>query len=130
MRIDLPRSRKRLISLTPLIDVVFILLIFFMLASNYLQWRSIELNTPTVSTVGSAMEGAILVRLKADGGLDLNGETLSLEGLGARVHTHLERNPDQPILVQPEGNVALQRIVTVLDRLAAVGGTHIALSRD
>ena len=130
MRIDLPRSRKRLISLTPLIDVVFILLIFFMLASNYLQWRSIELNTPTVSTTGSAMEGAILVRLKADGGLDLNGETLSLEGLGARVRTHLERNPDQPILVQPEASVALQRIVTVLDRLATVGGTHIGLARD
>lgn len=130
MRIDLPRSRKRLISLTPLIDVVFILLIFFMLASNYLQWRSIELNTPTVSTAGSAMEGAILVRLKADGGLDLNGETLSLEGLGTRVRTHLERNPDRPILVQPAGSVALQRIVTVLDRLAAAGGTHIALARD
>ena len=42
-----PQGRRRpLISLTPLIDVVFILLVFFMLASSFLDWRSIDLNAP------------------------------------------------------------------------------------
>lgn len=129
MRIERPRSRKRLIGLTPLIDVVFILLIFFMLASNYLQWRSIELNAPAVQAAGSPMEGAILVRLRSDGGIDLNGETLSLESLIERCRDYLERRPDQHILVQPEGSVDLQRIVSVLDRLTEAGGANISLLR-
>lgn len=88
MRIELPRSRKRFISLTPLINVVFILLVFFMLASNYLQWRSIELNAPAVQAAGSPLEGAILVRLRTDGSIDLNGERLTLEPSG-RAHPGL-----------------------------------------
>ena len=62
-------SRRRLISLTPLIDVVFILLIFFMLASSFLDWRAIGLDAPADATAGAAGE---LDRLQSDLG-DLRG---------------------------------------------------------
>ena len=43
------QKKRPLISLTPLIDVVFILLVFFMLASSFLDWRSIDLSTPAAA---------------------------------------------------------------------------------
>jgi biopolymer transport protein ExbD len=46
MRFDAPAPHRRLISLTPLIDVVFILLVFFMLASSLIKWQAVEMGEP------------------------------------------------------------------------------------
>ena len=106
-----PKARRALISLTPLIDVVFILLVFFMLASSFLDWRSIDLNTPAQAAAGSSMEGALLIDLRTDG-LRLAGRRLSLDALDALA------------------GVTLQRAVRVLDRLSAAGVTDLSLVRD
>lgn len=128
MHLEVQRRPRSLISLTPLIDVVFILLMFFMLASSFLEWHAIELNTPAETSGGTSMEGAMLVRIGPDGAIDLNGERLALAALGGRVRGALQTNPDQRILVQPESRVVLQTLVTVLDRLKAAGAGNIALT--
>src|SRR3546814_1065083 len=62
------RGRRRAsISLTPLIDVVFILLIFFMLASSFLDERAIEIDSPAAALGGTSLEGALFVELRGDG---------------------------------------------------------------
>ncbi len=122
------RSR-RLISLTPLIDVVFILLIFFMLASSFLDWRAIELGAPARATAGASMEGALLVEVRPEG-LRLSGQTVSLDRLAERVAARIEAKPDQKVLVRPAPGVTLQWAVEVLDRLAAAGAAEISLIRD
>jgi biopolymer transport protein ExbD len=124
-----PPRRRPLISLTPLIDVVFILLIFFMLASSFLDWRSIALNAPARATAGSSVEGAFLVELRPDG-LRLAGESLSLDQLTARIGERLAQRPEQRVLVKPTAGVALQEAVSVLDRLIATGVTDLSLTRD
>ncbi|WP_421708781.1 ExbD/TolR family protein [Algihabitans sp.] len=121
--------RRALISLTPLIDVVFILLIFFMLASSFLDWRAIELNAPAQAAAGTSVEGALLVEVRSDS-LRLSGETVSLDALASRIATRLETAPDQRVLVRPASGVALQQAVAVLDRLKAVGVSELSLIRD
>ena len=117
-----------MISLTPLIDVVFILLVFFMLASSFLDWRAIDLNTPARAAAGSSMEGALLVEVRVDG-LRLSGETVSLATLSERVAERLKAKPDQKVLVKPEIGVPLQGAVDLLDRLAGTGVTELSLIR-
>ncbi|WP_086464761.1 ExbD/TolR family protein [Oceanibaculum nanhaiense] len=129
LRSSLPAKRRQIISLTPLIDVVFILLIFFMLASSFLDWRTITLNTPGQAVATPDMEGAMLVRLRADGTLDLAGEALSGEQLQARLQAALARKPDQRVLVRPERGVVMQRAVAVLDLVAATGIKDVSLVR-
>lgn len=118
-----------MVSLTPLIDVVFILLIFFMLASSFLDWRAIDLNTPGARTVGAAMEGALLVEVMPDR-LRLSGETLSLEALGERVRQRLAVKPNQPVVVKAAPGVELQRAVKILDGLSAAGAGQVSIIRD
>ena len=121
--------RRALISLTPLIDVVFILLIFFMLASSFLDWRAIELNAPAQAAAGTSVEGALLVEVRSDS-LRLSGETVSLDALASRISARLETAPDQRVLVRPASGVALQQAVAVLDRLKAAGVSELSLIRD
>ena len=121
--------RRRLISLTPLIDVVFILLLFFMLASIYLDWRTIHLNVPASAATGSTAEAALLVEIR-HGGLRLSGEAVTRNDLAMRLAERLERKPDQRVLVHPEDGVSLQDAVTVLDLISAAGVSDLSLIRD
>jgi len=80
------RSRRPLVSLTPLIDVVFILLVFFMLASSFSTEQVIDMLTPAdTQSSPEGPAGAALVRVAPDGSLDLNGEPLSRPELAERV---------------------------------------------
>ncbi|MEM0922422.1 MAG: biopolymer transporter ExbD [Pseudomonadota bacterium] len=120
-----PKRRLR-ISMTPLIDVVFILLVFFMLASSFLDWRSIKLSSAGGQGVASGVEGALLVDL-TETGPRLSGEQMSLQDLGTRIAERLTQKPDQRVLVRPADAVEMQRMVDLLDRLAEAGATDIAL---
>ena len=123
-RIARPRRRRQLISLTPLIDVVFILL-----ASSFLDWRSIVLSAPSAGAASAAMEGALLVEVRAQG-LRLSGRPVTLEELESRVRSRLADKPDQAVFLKPSAGVPLQRAVAVLDRLSAAGATRLSLTRD
>ena len=121
------RKRRRTIGLTPLIDVVFILLLFFMLASSFRDWRGIALEAPASTVPGAGWSGALLVEIRKDG-LRLSGQELSLYELTARLAAHLEREPDRRVLVRPGAGVSLQDTVSVLDRIEAAGARGVSLA--
>ena len=122
-----PRRKRALIGLTPLIDVVFILLIFFMLATSFLDWRAIDLSAPVRVAAGPSAEGeALLIEILPDG-LRLASEPVSLDALAGRVGERLAATPDQRVLIQPSVGVPLQRTVAVLDRVTAAGAADVTL---
>lgn len=116
--------RRATISLTPLIDVVFILLVFFMLATSFMSWRTLELG---VAQAGgqNEMKGTILVELRKDG-LRLAGRPLSHDTLIDNLASRFKSNPDQPVLIKPETGVALQRAVDLVERISAAGGQKVS----
>lgn len=128
--------RRTLIRLTPLIDVVFILLIFFMLVSSFLEWQhlGIPLQEDPVrvlpaqgSPVGTPVQDsteALWLELHPEG-LRHQAEWVYPEALAALVHTHVQRSPQAAIWIQPMPGVSLQALVTVQDRLRAAGGQKI-----
>lgn len=128
-RIARPRSRRSPISLTALIDVVFILLVFFMLASSFLDWRSIALTPPPAGSQAASMVGAVLVEVRASG-LRLSGRPVTLDELEARIRARLAEKREQAVFVKPAPGVPLRTAVAVLDRLAAAGVPSLSLIRD
>ena len=117
---DRPRRRP---SLTPMIDVVFLLLVFFMLASRFGSEGALPL-----SVAGGAGEGWTgpprLVEIAPDG-LRLNGMAVSVEDLPARL-APLTETPDDPVVLRGRG-AALQDLVSVMERLQAEGFTRLML---
>jgi biopolymer transport protein ExbD len=123
-----PRRRLR-ISLTPLIDVVFILLVFFMLASSFLDERAFQVAAPAARLGGQSLEGALLIELRQDG-LRLAGQPVTPAQLDARLGEHAARNPGQRVLIRPAPGVPLQQAVTLLDRVIADGLSDVSFVRD
>lgn len=124
-----PARRRPLVGLTPLIDVVFILLLFFMLASSFLDLHSIALDAPSRGGGQPTMEGALLVEVRRDG-IRLGGQYVTPQGLAQRVAARLEDNPDRRVLVRPAEGVSLQDTVSVLDRLTASGARNLSMLGD
>ena len=123
------RPRRTLVSLTPLIDVVFILLVFFMLASSFTNWRSIELDTPVHAGGGSARDKALVIEVRKDG-LRLAGVPITRERLAARVTERVRQQPELKVLIRLAQGVVLQEAIVVLDRLTAAGIKNLSLAGD
>lgn len=124
---DRARRRRTLIRLTPLIDVVFILLVFFMLATSFRDWRSVDLAAPAeTSLAGDAMKGAVLVEVRQDG-LRLSAVPVSLEDLAERLEKRLAERPELRVLIKPAPGVVLQETVRVLDALSEAGISRLSL---
>lgn len=129
-QIESGAGKRRLISLTPLIDVVLILLVFYMLAAAAPRWESIQLQPPVQGRAETAGPPALIVRLRAaDNGLTLEGEEISLDAAVRRIADALEADPARPLVLQPAPGVTLQRAVTVLERLSALPVPSVSLMR-
>ncbi len=130
MRFEDDQPASHLIPLTPLIDVVFILLVFFMLASSFLDWRAVDLRLAGAAGEVSAEGEVLLVGIRADGSYRLNGEAVTLAELEDRVANRIAEMESLPVLVQPESGVTLQSAVDMLDFLKGAGAANVSLSRE
>ena len=109
MQFGQERPSRRLISLTPLIDVVFILLVFFMLASSGLDWRAVELSVSSGSGDAQTQSLAVQIRLKADGSLLLGTERIDIDALRIRMSTTIVKTPKMQIVIDSEPGVRQRR---------------------
>jgi biopolymer transport protein ExbD len=119
-----------MLSLTPLIDVVFLLLIFFMLATTFLDTRRVDVSVPRIDGGLGGIGGAFMISIRSSTQLELNGQTVSLQQIEARVRARVRQNPGQVIQVFPDNAVRLQRVMDVLDRIAKAGGRSVTLERQ
>ena len=111
----LPKRRKAgRLSLTPLIDCVFILLVFFMLQTNFLRPRAIEFSQTAGSTNSSSNSTMIAVELHQNGSLWLNGSESSLDGLRGYA-SNLSDTSNTRVMLAVDPEVVLQSAVDVMD---------------
>ena len=130
MEISEEPKQRNLISLTPLIDVVFILLVFFMLASSFVEWKFIELGITKSETVALDITSQSFITVGFDEQYTLNEEQLSLEIIVSRVNHQIRQQLDHPVLIKPANDLPLQQLVTVLDAVGKVAGSNISLIKD
>lgn len=124
-----PKPKRPPIGLTALADVVFLLLVFFMLASSFLEWRAIDLKLPAEAVTGTSADPPLVVSLAGDGAVRLNGERIANAELGARLAERLAGDAGHPVVVRAGDEVPLQRTIEVLEAVSAAGGRDVSLSR-
>lgn len=119
-------QRKRAIGLTPLIDVVFILLMFFMLASSFKHPGGMELRVPASATT-SSLSNSITIRISADELVWIEGVSFSVEELLPRLTGLSQTDASLLVRVQSDDNVKLQQLVDVLDMIGLAGLTKVSV---
>ena len=123
MRLDLPARKPASIGLTPLIDVVFILLVFFMLATRFIDLTRQPLSVAVAGEQRLAEDEVLLIRVLGGDTVELNGDTMTLH----QARQHLQNGPAQPVYVDSSGQASLQAVLRVTDMLQQVGLSDVHL---
>ena len=118
--------RRRPISLTPLIDVVFILLMFFMLTSTFTRWKAVDLRLPVASSDAGPKKPQALL-LHTDGSLSLRGRSYRLSAPDAEAALSAALDPARPVVVFPEADTRVQTIISTFEGLTMAGVSGAAL---
>ena len=111
--------------MTPLIDVIFLLLLFFMLSSTFSRFSDVEMTLAGGPGSGTAVDGAAFLRLGEDR-IDLNGATLAMDALAVR----LGDLRAQHLIVSVRSDVSAQRLTDLLVALRDAPEIEIVLLGD
>lgn len=130
MRIPRRVPEKARIEIIPMIDVIFFLLVFFMVSTLSMTInRGLPVNLPTAATSQKETRENVNLTVLHDGTMFLNKQPITLQDMGQRVKAALASDPQLTVVVNADGQVLHSRVVDVLDelRLAGVSGLAIAV---
>ena len=114
-----PRPESPGFQMTPMIDVVFLLLCFFITSQLFAQWETeIDIQLPTARTgqLPQRLPGEIILNLHEDGRIVVNGREFGQEDLGAMLKRLAGLFPGQPVLLRADRGTDYEHVIEVLDQ--------------
>lgn len=130
MRIERPRRKLEAVGLTPLIDMIFLLLLFFLLGSDFVRFTQSQLAPPRGTGGEQGVSQPAIIALAATGALQWNGASISRVDMQSRATDLLQADTEQLFVVMPAAAAEVQQVVGVMDDLAAAGAQAVTLERD
>ncbi|NBZ88813.1 ExbD/TolR family protein [Stagnihabitans tardus] len=128
-----PPPRRLGVSVVSMIDVMMILLFFFMITSSYLNLDMVPALEKSEARLEGAAPGAglapLLIRVSADSSLSVQGQKLSPADCEAMVARRLAEAPLTEVLIFPSGAAPLQGLVLAMDAVTRAGATRVKVIR-
>lgn len=118
------------INVTPLVDIMLVLLIIFMLTAHLIAKQAIEVDLPKASQSTALPPPTLVVTLARDGGLFLDSAPTTPEALRAAVRAAVAKDPKTQAIVVGDKAVSHGRVVWVLDTIKALGISSFAIQID
>ncbi|ARE42429.1 Biopolymer transport protein (plasmid) [Rhodovulum sp. P5] len=112
-------------SLTPLVDVIFLLLLFFMLTSTFTRFAEVDLTAAGPAQAASPDNRPLFLQLEPEA-LRLNGRAVGLESLPEAL-TEIVTEDENPLLVALRGSVSAQRLTDLLVVLRRMPGLQVTV---
>ena len=112
------RSRAASVQMASLMDVIFLLLCFFVTSSVFSQWEteiSIALPTAKSATVPGRMPGEIILNMATDGSVSVNGQKLTLAEVTERLARIAKLYPGQPVVIRADKATPYESLVGLID---------------
>lgn len=123
-------NKKRRISLTALIDVVFILLLFFMLTTSFSHWRAINISTAT-SIQADSNKKTVSLLLMLDETVDMYAQNIVFESYkDIKLSDLVLGRANEAVVVLPHQDVPLQLLLNVTQHLKAIGLKNVSIGHS
>lgn len=110
------RRRPPTINIVPLVDVLTVLLFFFLVTMQFKQNSTLNLVLPEIETAGSnQISENLLLAISAEGELYLNNQLLAFDALEQAIQLAAQLTPDVPVLIMSDEAAALKHVTRVMD---------------
>lgn len=116
------------IDMMPLIDMIFILLIFFLVTASFVKESGVEVNRPEAASAELKDATGMIIGITADGDVFINRENVVLRRVRGLVEIFLAENSDGGVIIDADGDCSTENLIAVLDQCRLAGAHDIAVS--
>lgn len=128
MRFRRPAPLRPIIDIAPLVDVVFLLVIFFAVSTTFLDASGLRLELPSSSSTAAREGQELTVLLAADGTLSFDGETMDAEQLGQRLRAALADQEQKLVVLRADRESRHASVVSVMDVIRKAGADAMTIA--
>ena len=118
------------IDISPLIDVVFLLLIFFIVTTVFVKETGVEVSKPRAASADDLDRHAILIAVTDESRVWYGGREIGFDGVRSVVAAMLEENPDSPVVVRADSDAPTDSTVKVIDAAKLAGAEFVSLATE
>lgn len=123
----LEQQPEQSIDMSPLLDVVFILLIFFIVTTVFVRETGVEVDKPQAISTAQLEKTVILLAITDSGEVYYDGSQIGVVGVRG-ILEQLQRNDPRPVVIQADKNVPTQLLLDVIDEAKLAGSTTVNLA--
>lgn len=118
------------INITPMLDIVFIMLIFFIVTTSFVKEKGLEVSRPSNSPPKEVKKnkGPIVVKIDATGNITMKGRMLERKAVEANLEREKAEKPDSPLIIAAHPDAETDVLVTILNAADAVGVGSVSVA--
>ncbi|MCL4139870.1 UNVERIFIED_CONTAM: hypothetical protein GTU68_047051 [Idotea baltica] len=124
------KTEEAQIDLTSMLDIVFIMLIFFIVTSSFVRESGVEVNRPQASNVTSQKDAGIFVGINASNDIYIDKRIVDVERVQATLEHLLLEQPEASLVIQADEHAYNGTVVKVMDAAKGAGVKQIALAAE
>ena len=118
------------INISPLIDMVFILLIFFIVTTVFVEETGVEVTKPQAASASQLEKNSILIAITANGNVVYGGRDVGVNGVRAVVRRLIQEDAKMPVIIQADESVPTRLLVRVIDEAKLAGAQSVNISTE
>ena len=129
-RRHLPSADETELDMTPMLDIVFIMLIFFIVTTSFVKESGVTVNSPQATTASQQDSANIFIAITAQGEVWVDRRPVdprSVRAIVARLHAD---NPEGSVIIQSDQDASTRMLVEVMDQVRLAGVEGIAIAAD
>ncbi|NDV62138.1 biopolymer transporter ExbD [Puniceicoccales bacterium CK1056] len=124
------RGASEDINISPLIDMVFILLIFFIVTTVFVEETGVEVTKPQAASQIQLEKNSILIAITANNNVVYGGRDIGVNGVRSVVKRLVQDDPKMPVIIQADENVPTRILVRVIDEAKLAGANSVNISTE
>ncbi len=126
----IPDNDDSVIDLTPMLDVVFIMLIFFIVTASFVKESGIEVDRPHAQTAVKSVRGNILIGIAADNQIWVQNRVIDVRAVRANIERLHADNPQGSVIIQADKGSRTGTLVEVMDQVRLAGVENVSIAAE
>ena len=132
----MPQIRRRKpeeegeINITPMLDIVFIMLIFFIVTTSFVKEPGISPSRPFAQTAATKERGNIMIAVSRDDHIWMNKNRVELTGVRQLIEAARAENPESSVIIVADQSASTGMVIDLMDQVRVAGVTSIALAAE
>ena len=118
------------IDLTPMLDVVFIMLIFFIVTATFIKETGVEVNRPDTQTAQLKKTVSLLVGVAPDSAVWIDKKKVDIRNVRPTMERLHAENPKGGLVIQADGDSKVEKVLAIMDAARAIGINQVAIAGE